>query len=292
MDTNQLKAFIQVARQNSFSAAAEALGVTQSGVSRQVRQIEQELGFALFAREQRPVTLTRSGREFLSCAERIIEDLDSTIQSIKAGRRQLAGRISIAASTIPGEFLVPDLLARFAARHPGVRPSLLITDSAGVVNELLTRKVDIGFLGAALDHPRLKLVPFAEDEIILLAPAGHALAQKGDVSLDDLAGQPFVEREGGSGTLESLKRLLSSQGLSLPEHQVTIIAGTSQTQLAAIEAGAGLGFVSSLALADRDHPRVARIGLRGLAFRRTLYLAYEPASLSPVAREFALFVTE
>src|SRR3990172_2759690 len=159
MDTNQLRAFIQVARNSSFSAAAEAVGVTQSGVSRQVRQIEQELGFALFAREQRPVTLTHSGREFLSCAERIMEDLDGTLQAIKAGSGQLTGLIRIAASTIPGEFLVPDLLAQFTVCYPGVRPSLLITDSAGVASELLARRADIGFLGAALGHPRLKLVP-------------------------------------------------------------------------------------------------------------------------------------
>lgn len=292
MDINQLRTFMQVARHSSFSLAAQALGLTQAGVSRQVRQMERELGFDLIGREQRPVTLTRAGREFLSCAERVLDDLESTIQTIKVGSKQLAGPINIAASTIPGEFLAPDLLARFTARYPGVRPSLIITDSAGVVDELLARRADIGFLGAALAHPKLRLVPFAEDEIILVVPAGHPLAGKGTIPLDALAGQPFVEREGGSGTLESLKRLLAQHGLALPEHQVAMIAGTSQTQLAAIEAGAGLGFVSNLALASRLHPRVVRVEIDGLRFKRTLYMAYENASLSAVGQAFIGFVTE
>lgn len=292
MDLNQLRAFVEVGRRGSFSLAADSLELTQSGVSRQVRQIEKELGLRLIGREQRPVTLTKAGRDFLSCAVRVLDDFDATVEAIRTGSRQLAGPLKIAASTIPGEFIVPGLLARFANRHPGVRPNLLVTDSAGVVAELLAGRADVGFLGAAVEHSRLRLSPVGEDEIILAAPAGHPLAGRGAVSLDDLAGESFVEREGGSGTLESLKRLLSERGLTMPDHQVVITAGTSQTQLAAIEAGAGLGFVSSMALDSREHPRVVRVALRGLSFRRTLYLACDPSSVTAVGSEFVRFVTE
>lgn len=291
MDISQLRAFLKVARHGSFSLAARELGLTQSGISRQVQQIEHELGLALVDREQRPVRLTRAGKELLPCAERIVNDLDATIQTMRAGRGQLTGYISVAASTIPGEFYVPDLLARFAARYPGVQPSLVITDSAGVADELLARRAEVGFLGANLAHNRLELTPFADDEIVLIAPASHALAKRLRVSLDELAGQPFVEREGGSGTLESLKRLLAGQGLTLPEHHVAMIAGTSQAQLAAIEAGVGLGFVSSMVLTSRPNLKVVRIELDGLSFRRTLYLAHERAPLSPIAQAFVRFVT-
>jgi DNA-binding transcriptional LysR family regulator len=158
-----------------------------------------------------------------------------------------------------------------------------------VVEEILGRKAEVGFLGAHLAHPRLRLVPYAEDEIILVAPNGHALADSGVVELSDLQGQAFVEREGGSGTLGSLRQLLVQQGLEMPEHRVAMVAGTSQAQLTAIEAGLGLGFVSSLALSSRSYLKVTSIEIKGVTLRRTLYLAHEQGTLSPVAQAFVKF---
>lgn len=187
---------------------------------------------------------------------------------------------------------MPGLLARFTARHPQVCPSLVITDSAGVVNELLARKAEIGFLGAPMAHGRLRLIPFAEDEIALMAPADHPFSEKQAIALADLSGQPLIEREGGSGTLESLRRLLAQRGLRLPDHRVAMVVGTSQAQLAAIEAGLGLGFVSRLALANRPNLRVAVVQIEGLSLRRTLYVAHEEAPISPIAQAIIRFVTE
>ncbi|MCL5961844.1 MAG: LysR family transcriptional regulator [Chloroflexi bacterium] len=290
MDLGQLRAFAQTARLGSFSAAARSLGLTQPGVSRQLQQLERELGCALVDREQRPVALTPEGREFLYCAENVLNELDTTLRRLKAGNDELAGPLFVVASTIPGEFIVPGLLAQFTVRHQHVKPSLLITDSAGVARELLARKAEIGFLGAPVGRRRLRLISFAEDEIVLAVPAGHPLADKRKISLCDLAGQPLVEREGGSGTLESLRRLLMQQGQRLPEYRVAMVVGTSQAQLAAIEAGVGLGFVSSLALTNRSNLKATAVEIEGVKLTRTLYLAHEHAPLSAVAQTFVRFV--
>lgn len=292
MDTDQLRAFVQTARQGSFSAAAEILGLTQPSVSRQLQQLEREVGFALIDREQRPVALTPAGREFLSWAEGVLNELETTIHRLRAGNGELAGPLLVAASTTPGEFLLPGLLARFTARHPGVRPSLVITDSAGVAGELLARRAEVGFLGAPMGERRLRLAPFAEDEIVLAVPVGHPLAERGSIALADLAGQPLVEREGGSGTLDSLKRLLAERGQRLPEHRVAMVLGTAQAQLAAVESGVGLGFVSHLALANRPFGKVVGVKIDGVTLARTLYLAHELAPLSAVAQAFVRFALQ
>lgn len=292
MDIDQIRAFVQTAQCGSFSTAARVLGLTQPGVSRQVQQLEGELGFPLFDREQRPIALTPVGREFLPCAELVLNELDTTIQRLAAGGSELSGPLPVAASTIPGEFLVPGLLAAFTARYPNVRPSLLVTDSAGVVQEVLARKVEVGFLGAPMVRRRLRLIPFAKDEIILVAPEAHPFAEKKEVTLAELAGQPFVEREGGSGTLESLRRLLAQQDLALPAHRVAMVVGTSQAMLGAVEAGLGIGFVSSLALASRPNMKVVGVAIKGVTLKRTLYLAHEHAPLSPTAQAFVRFVMD
>lgn len=289
MDLEQLRAFLHTAHLGSFSAAAQALGLTQPGISRQVQQLERELGFALVNREQRPVKLTPAGEEFLVRAEAVLADLDATIQRLRKTDAQVSGPLLVAASTIPGEFIVPGLLARFTAQHPEVRPSLTVTDSAGVIEEVLARRAEVGFLGAHLTHQHLRLVPFAEDEIMLVVPADHPFAGSGAVDMSDIAGQPLVEREGGSGTLGSLRRLLSEQGLELPAHRVVMVVGTSQAQLTAIEAGVGLGFVSSLALSSRSSLKVASVQINGVKLRRTLYLAHEQGTLSTTAQAFVGF---
>ena len=292
MDLDQLRAFVYVARFSSFSLAAQQLGLAQPTMSRQVQQLEREVGVRMIDRERRPIALTPAGQQFLSFAEATVNGLDSAIRQIRFGQIEIEGPIMVVASTTPGEFLVPALLASFTARHPKVRPSLVVTDSAGAARELLARRADAAFLGAPLIHPQVRLVPFREDEIVLAVPIGHRFSQRGAIALADLSGEPLVEREGGSGTLDSLRRLLEQQGLRMPEHQVTMVAGSTQAQLAAIEAGVGLGFVSSLALANQAHRGVFGVRIEEVSLKRALYLAYVPSSLSPVAESFVQSVTE
>lgn len=292
MDISQLRSFVEIARHGSFSAAARALGLTQPAISRQLKQLERGLGVALVDREQRPVALTPAGKDFLPCAEMIMKQLEVAIQQLAVAGSAPAGPVVVAASTIPGEYLVPGILARFSMLFSHVRPDLIITDSAGVVEALLSGKAEIGFLGAPMVNRRLHLIPFTEDEIVLMIPADHPFAEKRAVPLADLAGQSFVERSGGSGTLESLRRILAQHGQLLPQHRVVMIAGTSQAQLAAIEAGVGLGFVSKLALANRSLPRVVAVEIEGMELRRTLYLAYGRAPLSSAAQALVDFVIE
>jgi DNA-binding transcriptional LysR family regulator len=203
----------------------------------------------------------------------------------------LSGPLSIAASSTPGEFLVPRLVAGFTAGHPDVRPSVFTTDSEEVCREILERRWELGFVGARIKANGLRFDAVAQDEIVLAVPADHGFAGAGDVPLERLAAERFVDREGGSGTVLSVRRALAERGLVLPPYRVSMTLSTTQAIVAAVRAGYGIGFVSSLALPQPPDGRVVAVRLAGIPLRRTLYMVREKRSLpSPVARRFAEYV--
>jgi DNA-binding transcriptional LysR family regulator len=292
MDIAQLKAFIRTAQYGSFSEAAISLGLTQPAISRQVKQLEQELGFELFDRENRPVVLTQAGKEFLVSSQNIVNEIETTILRHRVGGKEISGRLMVVSSKIPGDFLAPTLLAQFTTRYSLVRPSLRITDSISVVNDLVAHRAEVGFLGTTPDSRSLCLIPIATDEIILAVPPSHPFAKRPSVKLTDLVGQSVIEREEGAGPRNRLIEAISEAGTQLPEYHVAMVMGSSESQLAAIEAGVGVGFLSSLALRDRTNRNVIGIHVDGLDLSRTFYLAHERTPLSGVAKAFVSFVAE
>jgi DNA-binding transcriptional LysR family regulator len=290
VDVGALEAFLLVAERGSFSLAARELGLTQPGVSRQVQKLERSLRTVLFVRAAAGVRLTPAGERYRAFAQDVLARHQQLLADISGAEAVLEGELRIAASTTPGEFLVPGLVAEFSARHPGVRAVVFTTDSEEVVAALLGRRWDVGFAGAHLGHARLRFEPLADDEVVLAVPAHHPFAARAEVALDDLAEQRFVEREGGSGTLLSVRRALAQRGLALPAYRVSMTLSTTQAIVAAVRAGYGIGFVSSLALLERPDSRVVTVRLAGLPLRRKLYLVREERRVLPlIARHFADF---
>lgn len=290
MDFATLEAFIAVARSGSFSAAARSLHLSQPGVTRQVQRLEKDLGVTLFDRGG-ACRLTPAGEMALPWAEETLGRHRDLLACLHGDTPTLEGDLRIAASTTPGEFLVPDLVAGFVRQHPGVRPQVAIADSAAVEEAVRARACDLGFAGARLAGQGLRYRPVIEDEVVLAAPAAHPFAARGEIALEDLDGEPFVEREGGSGTAASVVRALANRGLTMPRVQTVMSLGSSTAIVSAAERGIGMGWVSSLALACRDRDRVVPVRLRGIPLRRTLSLVDNPRQTpSPVASAFADWV--
>jgi DNA-binding transcriptional LysR family regulator len=292
-ETGELEAFLRVAEHGSFTAAARELGLTQPGLSRQMQKLERRLDVALFVRTPAGVRLTRAGDRYRAYALEALARRRQMLADLRGHNGDLAGPLHLAASSTPGEFLVPRFVADFTARHPDVRPVVFTADSAEVCAEILERRWDLGFVGARIRRSGVRFDPFAEDEIVLAVPAQHPLADRREVPLEALAGQRFVDREGGSGTLLSVRRALARRGLSLPPHRIGMTLSTTRAIVSAVRAGYGIGFVSSLALAEPPDRRVVGLRLAGLPLTRTLFLVRETRrSLSPVARRFAEFVLD
>lgn len=293
MDLAELKNFLAVVRSGSFTGAASTLNVTQPALSRQVQRLERELGVTLLERTPGRLGLTPAGERFRKFAEKALAEFESLGRELRSGAGGISGELRIAASTTPGEFLLPDLLGKFTRLHPGVRPQVTISDSEHVLVELQNGGAEIGFVGAKMRRQGVEYEEVAEDEIVLAVPAGHPIARKKQVRPQDLAGQKFLDRELGSGTLQSVKRILAEHGVPEPPFRVAMVLSSIQAILQAVERGHGVGWVSSMALGPSWEGRVAPVRLTGIPLRRRPYLVHDRRRrLSPQAGAFRALVLD
>jgi DNA-binding transcriptional LysR family regulator len=240
--------------------------------------MEAELGLSLLVRgPKRPVELTPAGQQVLAFAHVTLarfEALERELARLKSIGR---GVLTVAASTIPGEYLLPGLLAAFRKEYPQVEVQMIVSDTADVATRLLDNRADVGVIGSTVRRPGLRLERLASDEIVLAVPQNHPFAQKEDVSVAELSDQPLILREQGSGTRRSVEDALESIGASLPQKSVALILGSTQAVLQAVGQGLGLGFVSERAAAQsRLGGHIAYVRLAGVNLTRDLYLAYLP----------------
>src|SRR5579884_2134404 len=184
MNFEDLESFVAVVRRQSFTLAAKDLHRSQPAISRQVRRLEEELGVELLDRRRSGVCPTSAGQWLLAFAEDVLISQARLVAELRGATLDLAGELRIAASTTPGEFLVPDLLLRFKERFPRVNAHVLIADSAEVAALVAGRSWDLGFTGALIERPHLVYRIVAQDEVVLVAPAKHRLAARGTVELE------------------------------------------------------------------------------------------------------------
>jgi DNA-binding transcriptional LysR family regulator len=293
VNLQQLRTLIAIAEQGSLSGAARSLCVTQPAVTKQVQRLEQELDVVLLMRgPQQQAAFTTAGERVLAFAREMVgraAELGEELALLKTVR---GGRLELAASTIPGEYLLPGLLVAFRAQVPQVEVRSSITDTDEVARRLVGGEADVGFIGAVPPAAGLRLERLVADEIVLALPLGHPLAQRESVSLDDLLGQPLILREEGSGTRRSVEKALAAAGRRLHKEDVVLTLGSTQAILQAVRQGLGLGFVSARAAAQAQadgHLVCARVA--GLNLQRELYLAYRPEqSADPIVAHFLAFV--
>ena len=175
MNLEYLKTFRDVARQGSFSAVARRLGISQPAVSFQIQKLERELGLSLLDRSQKTVAVTGAGRRLLAFAEAVEVQRAKLQRELEGMKEVVSGELKIAASTIPGEFLLPAMLAEFKARYPTVAAEVVVSDSLSVIDSVLRGEYDIGFCGLEPGKKALTAFPVARDEIVLIVPPATLL---------------------------------------------------------------------------------------------------------------------
>jgi DNA-binding transcriptional LysR family regulator len=293
MNLQQLRTLITIAEQGSLSAAARSLRISQPAVTKHVQRLEQELGAVLLVRGPlRQASFTPAGRQVLAFARETVERSVALCEQLALLKAVKPGSLALAASTIPGEYLLPGLLVAYRARYPEVQVRSSIADTDEVARQVQAQEADVGFIGAVPQAAGLRLERLVTDEIVLALPPGHPLAQRDPLTPDDLLGQPLILREEGSGTRRSVEKALASAGYRLRPEDVVLTLGSTQAILQAVRQGLGLGFVSARAAAPAQadgHLVCARVA--GLNLQRELYLAYLPERLAdPIVAHFLAFV--
>jgi DNA-binding transcriptional LysR family regulator len=278
MNLEHLRTLVAIVEHGSLSAAARAKRISQPAVTKQVQRMEAEVGLALLVRgPKRQAELTPAGQSVLAFARETLARYEALEQELAALKTVGQGVLALASSTIPGEYVLPGLLAAFRGEYPQVEVQMIISDTADVANRLLADEVDIGVIGSTVQQSGLRLERLMGDEVILAVPLEHPFAGRERVAVEELRGQPLVLREEGSGTRRSVEVALAAAGVTLPKDRVALVLGSTQAILQAVAQGLGLGFVSVRA-ADQAKVdgHVACVGLEGVDLRRDLYLAYLP----------------
>ncbi len=292
MNLEHLSTFVNVVDLGSLSAAARAQRISQPAVTKQVQRLEAELGLTLLIRgPRRRIELTPAGEAFLAFARETLSGMEALQQELAALREVSRGTLRLAASTIPGEHVLPGMILSFRTDYPHVAVRMSISDSSEVAVKLRANEADVGVIGSQIGQPGIRLEHLVSDEIILAVPPQHILAGQKTVTLDELRHHPIILREQGSGTRRTVEEALKSVGKRLPAVHAALILGSSQAVVQAVAQGLGVGFVSARAcLRAQPDGHVTCVRLEGVDLYRSLYLAYKPQRVGePVIGRFLDF---
>jgi DNA-binding transcriptional LysR family regulator len=248
MDTRQLATFCAVVERESFSRAAERLGVTQPAVSLQMRALEERLGVKVLDRSGRRVEPTEAGRRLYRNAQRLLQVEEQLLEDVDgANGGLLTGTLAIGASTGPGAHLVPLLLCEFQRAHPELRIALSIWDTQAVIERVADREVELGVVGASRKHRSLVFEPLARDEIVLAVPPEHPVAG-GELAVDDLRTETLLVMQEGAGVRLVVEEELRRAGLRLGSLEPQLELGLQESVKSAVAAGYGVAFISRTAI--------------------------------------------
>ncbi len=295
MNLKNLRTLVAVVEQGSLSAAARAKRISQPAVTKQVQRMEAEVGLALLVRgPKRQAELTPAGEQVVAFARETLASYEALQRELATLKTMEQGVLTLAASTIPGAYVLPGILAAFRGEYPQVDVEMSISDTADVASRLLADKADVGMIGSTIRRPGLRLERLMGDEVVLAVPPDHPFARRERVAVGELGGQPLILREEGSGTRRSVEAALSATGIALPKDSVALVLGSTQSVLQAVAQGLGLGFVSSKAAAQaQEGKHLACVGLEGVDLCRDLYLAYLPQRTGdPLVARFLDFARE
>lgn len=288
MDDFRLKVFITAARTLSFTRTAERLYISQPAVSRHIGELESRYRVPLFVRRGSRLELTAAGQVLLEAAGRISDDYRRLEYEMSLCANQAEGELRLGASTTIAQYLLPP--ARFTARFPGVRVSVLSGNSGQIERALADREIDLGMVESVSRRQGLHYTLFRPDELVLVARPGGRFARTESVTPEALCRIPLVLREDGSGTLEVIAAALAGVGLRLSQLEVAMRLGTTEGIKSFVRNSDAMALVSVISVVDELRSGALRIvDIEGLALTRDFSFVHLAAEPAPLARQFADF---
>lgn len=288
---HHLRVFLAVARHRSFTRAAGELGLTQAGVSAQVRDMARILGVPLFEVLGRKVALTPAGEDLEPRAAAAVGLFAEIGEHFAALRGAGAGRIRLGASSSVGTYVLPGLLAAFGKSHPGVEVTLEILNSALIEERVVANAFDLGVVGHAPSAAGLEGEVFLEDEIFFAAAPGHPLARRAQVHPAQVLGERLILREPGSGTRRTMEEHLQGLGLVFPK---VLQLGAVEAVKQAVISGLGISYFSALTVRrELREKRLVRLPIPGLTLaRRFLFVRRRDKRPTPALAAFLDFLRD
>lgn len=292
MELKQLEAFVRVVEEQSFSGAARALYLTQPTVSVHIAALEGELNVKLLERTTKRVVPTKDGerlyeyaREILAVREEIYQEFGEALQK--------EVKIEIAASTIPSQHMLPEIMPEFQKTYKNVQFSLLQGDSAFAIEEIKKNRADIGFVGMKLPEKSLCFLPFYEDRLVIILPneKHYQKLLEDENPIERILKEPIILREEGSGTKKTAESFFKEKGIRREELNVVALMNDQEMIKKSVSKGMGVSLISKKSVLD--YVKMGRLLMyepEGEPIRRPLYLVFgQKKRFGRVEKEFIEF---
>ena len=286
MQFKQLEVFCAVVRQQSFSKAAESLYLTQPTVSAHISALEKELGLSLLHRSTKAVLPTATGRVFYRYALQILDLCAQAVQDVRSVSGEIRGILTVAASTVPSQYILPQLLPQLQMRYPEVFFQIFQADSGEVVQRILTGSAEVGIIGTAASKPNCVHEPFYTERMVIITPNTSEYQRlEGRMTPEVLCSAPYLIREAGSGTRTQSEAFFRDIGVEPKELSVVAQLQSTESVLQAVKNGLGIAIVSELAAADYAHfGKILTFDYDSAQLTRRFYaIHHKEATLSPAA---------
>ncbi len=244
MADRRLQVFYTVARQLSFTRAAEQLCMTQPAVTFQIKQLEEHFDARLFERDRGGIVLTPAGKMVFQYAGRILELNDELDKSVGDLRGSISGPLLLGCSMTIAEFILPRVLGEFKALHPQVQPHMTVANSETIENRVADHTIDLGLIESPAHLPGLHTEVCCDDELVMICAPDHPLAKNKSVTPRQIAAAPYVNRESGSGTREFAGQYLAAAGVAVDDLNIVMELGSPEAIKGVVETGIGIAIMS------------------------------------------------
>jgi len=244
MADRRLQVFHAVAKQLSFTKAAEILFMTQPAVTFQIKQLEEHFNTRLFDRGHGRIALTPAGELVLNYAERILSLSSEMDVRLAEMTGEIGGSLLVGASTTIAEFMLPRILGEFKSSYPNVRPRLIVANSETIETQVAEHLLDIGFIESPSHQPNLQTESCCDDELQVICSPKFALAKFKELTPSQLIEHPYISREPGSGTREFTDSYLLKAGIRTEQMKMVMELGSPIALNGVVETGLGFAIAS------------------------------------------------
>jgi len=244
MEDHKLKVFCTVAETRSFSKTSEIIHLTQPAVSLQIQALEEMYETKLFDRSSSRVTLTPAGEVLYKYAKEILALYTAAEKVLGEMTGLVKGSITIGAGSTIGNYMLPSVISDFRKTHPKIKVHLSVANMQRIIELLNAGNINVGLVEGDVKRQKIVVDKLLSDELLLIVPTHHPWAKRKEVSVSELIEEPFILREAGSGTRQTIEKFLARHGITLQAMKVSMVLGTTQAIKEAVENGLGVSIVS------------------------------------------------
>ena len=292
MDFKQIEAFVNVVRYKSFSRAADATFFTQPTISTHISILEKELGTKLLDRKGRIVEMTPQGRQFYKYAVEMVNTRALAIEALDKDSDKVEGVLEIQTSSIPGLTFLPEMMVEFRQKHKKAQFHIDQSDSAIVVENVIERRGELGFVGEKSNNQNLEYNKIFTDRTLLVVPM-EGFVEGDEITIEEMSHLPFLWRENGSATRKSFEDAVVKKGLDRANFEVAAMFNDLDAIIRSVELGLGVSILSEKTIETLSARKIRAVTIKDFNLNRDFYMInMRNVALSPVAEAFKKFILD